>query len=89
MRIFNLNKIYNVVCNSENTKYGFSHMASLHKNGFKIAQAKSCYYNRTWECYEFESVLIKVIKENFTGKEKENFLEAIKYDNLRRGIKNG
>jgi len=48
MRIFTLNKDYNVVCNDENTSYGFRHIASLHKNGFSIAKAKGCYYNRTW-----------------------------------------
>lgn len=84
MRIFNLNKVYNVVCNSEPTQYGFRHLAVLHKNGFEIARAKCCYYNRTWECYEFESVLQKIIENNFTGKEKTKFLKTIKYENINK-----
>lgn len=78
MRIFNLNKVYNVVCNSEGTRYGFRHLAVLHKNGFEIARAKTCYYNRTWERFEFESVLIKVVEDSFTGRERAEFLEVIK-----------
>jgi hypothetical protein len=77
MRIFNLNKEYNVVCNSEGTRYGFRHIAVLHRGGFEIARAKYCYYNRTWEKFEFESVMQKVINDNFTGKEKAKFLKLI------------
>jgi hypothetical protein len=82
MRIFNLNNEYNVVCNWQNTRYGFRHIAVLHKNGFEIARAKICYYNRTWECYEFESVLLKVIDDNFTGREKIEFIEKFKDKNI-------
>jgi hypothetical protein len=78
MRIFNLNKEYNVVCNSESTRYGFRHLAVLHRNYFEIARAKCCYYNRTWERFEFESVLEKIIEDNFTGRDKVKFLEVIK-----------
>lgn len=77
MRIFNLNNVYNVVCNSEPTRYGFRHLAVLHKNGFEISRAKCCYYNRTWESYEFESVLEKIIDENFSGQERAEFLAVI------------
>lgn len=84
MRIFNLDKVYNVVCNSESTRSGFRHVATLHKNGFEVAKTKICYLNRTWECYEFESVIIKIIEDNFRGKEYIKFLEVIKYDNLRK-----
>jgi hypothetical protein len=80
MRIFNLDNEYSIVCNWENTRYGFRHLATLHKSGmaFEIAKAKVCYYNRTWERFEFESVIVKLIEDNFTGWEKEKFLEVIK-----------
>jgi hypothetical protein len=78
MRIFNLNKQYNIVCNWQNTKNGFKHVATLHKNGFSIYETKICYLNRTWERFEYESILIKTIDDNFTGKEKTRFLEVIK-----------
>lgn len=77
MRIFNLNKRFNVVCNSEGTKYGFRHIAVLHSNGFEIARAKCCYYNRTWERFEFETVLLEVINKNFKDKELLKFKKVI------------
>jgi 4-hydroxyphenylpyruvate dioxygenase-like putative hemolysin len=77
MRIFNLNKVYNIVCNWQKTNYGFKHIATLHKNGFEIAKTKRCYYNRTWERFEYESVLIDIINANFTDKEKIKFLKVI------------
>ena len=78
MRIFNLDNIYNVVCNWQKTRYGFRHLATLHKNGFQIAKTKTCYYNRTWESFEYESVLVKIVSDNFEGQEKIKFLEVIK-----------
>jgi hypothetical protein len=78
MKIFNLNKKYNIVCNSEGTRYGFRHVATLHKNGFSIAREKVCYYNRTWERWEFETVIISIIEKHFTGNEKTKFLNKVK-----------
>ena len=78
MRIFTLNKEYNVVCNDESTRYGFRHIASLHKNGFSIAKAKRCYYNRTWESFKYESVLLDIVNYNFESKQKDKFLAIIK-----------
>lgn len=78
MRIFNLNKEYNIVCNWENTRYGFRHLASLCRGGQEIAKAKTCYYNRTWERFEFETTILKIINDNFIGAEKENFLQVIR-----------
>lgn len=77
MRIFNLNKEYNIVCNSESTRYGFRHVASLHKNGIEFAKSKICYYNRTWESFEYKSILIKIINDNFTSKELVKFKKVI------------
>jgi len=78
MRIFTLDSQYNIVCNWQNTRYGFRHIATLHKNGFEIARAKCCYYNRTWERFEFESVLNKLVEENFEGETQQKYLTVIK-----------
>lgn len=78
MRIFTLSKVYNVVCNWQNTRYGFRHVATLHKNGFQIAKAKCCYYNRTWESYQYESVLLKIVNDNFKGEDLKKFIEVVK-----------
>lgn len=61
MRIFKITKEIEVVCVSENTKSGFRHLATLFKDGVEIAKAKACYQNRTWEAFEFQSVLSHVV----------------------------
>lgn len=43
-------------CWSESTRYGFRHIAQMGAYEFKC-----CYYNRTWERFTFESVLLKAL----------------------------
>ena len=65
MRTFKLSKEYEAVCEAESTRYGFRHLATLIHNGHETGQkAKCCYYNRTWESFEFESVLNQLINNN-------------------------
>ena len=78
MRIFTLNKIYSVVCKDGNTRSGFKHTANLMKNGYSIAETKICYLNRTWERFSFESVLLKIIYNNFTEKELIKYIRKVK-----------
>jgi len=78
MKIFNLDGVYNVVCNTADTRNGFKHVATLCKNGMSFATSKICYLNRTWECFEYESILHQIIKENFTGVERENYIAVVK-----------
>jgi hypothetical protein len=61
MKTFNITKDLQAICNSERTRYGFRHLAELQYKGNEIATAKRCYYNRTWERYEFQSVLESLI----------------------------
>jgi hypothetical protein len=79
MRIFDLNNQYRIVCDWQKTSNGFKHIATLlHKNGCDIAKTKICYLNRTWERFEYESILTKIIEDNFKDKELIKFLEVIK-----------
>lgn len=76
MKIFKITKRIEVVCESESTRYGFRHLATLFFDGSESVKDKCCYYNRTWEKYEFQSVLFKVVEKAFknkllTDKEKE------------------
>ena len=47
------------ICESQDTRHGFRHVL---KNGFGI-QCKICYLNRTWETYQFQSLLQKAIEK--------------------------
>ncbi len=76
MRIFKITDDISIVCNSEKTRYGFRHLAYLMKNGWQQEHAKACYYNRTWESWEFESVIRSLANKSMYKKEIEAYLNS-------------
>ena len=68
MRIFKITKEIEVVCNSESTRYGFRHLATMCRDGIEIQDGKCTYQNRTWESFEFQSVLFDVVRKAFKNK---------------------
>ena len=78
MRIFSLDNEYSVVCNFHKTRNGFKHVATLHRNGFDIGSTKVCYLNRTWERFEFQSVLEKIVGMQFDGAEEQKYRDILK-----------
>lgn len=64
MQVFKIGRGIDVVCQSESTRYGFRHLATLQTEGWKDGEmAKVCYYNRTWERYTFETVLQRLCEK--------------------------
>lgn len=82
MKIFKINKRIEIVCNSESTRYGFRHLATLFVDGVESTKGKCTYQNRTWERYEFQSVLFDVVnKSDLSEKDKKmckNYIDAYK-----------
>ncbi len=80
MKTFKINKRAEVVCDAQNTRNGFKHTATLLYDGISTEQVKCCYQNRTWESYEFESVLEKLLHNTtkLNDKEKKLFEAVIK-----------
>ena len=82
MKLFELSKEYKVACESQSTRSGFRHVAILLKNGCEVARTKVCYLNRTWEAYEYQTVLIDLVEGYFTDDNerelREDFLQVIK-----------
>ncbi len=86
MQTFKITKNLEAVCESENTRYGFRHLATLTRNGYEHGDmAKCCYYNRTWESYTFESVLEKLLATAIENKS----LTEYETRNFKKTIKNG
>lgn len=77
MREFRLNDKFTVVCEAQNTRTGFRHVAVLLRNGDEIDRTKCCYQNRTWERFTFETVLCDLIGKCFEGDERAYFLSVI------------
>jgi len=77
MDTFRLNAQYHIYCRSEKTRYGFRHVAELHKSGYEVARAKCCYYNRTWESYEFQSVIRSLLPKRFSPQLAGKYMKKI------------
>jgi len=77
MKTFRINKDFDVVCDSKRTRNGFKHEATLLKNGRDIEFAKCCYINRTWESYEYQTVIQDLLDKTneLTDRQKKNFLK--------------
>lgn len=53
---------FTLVCESWSTRNSWGHIVTLYKNDtVKIGRAKIRYYNRTWECYQYQSAIKSVI----------------------------
>lgn len=61
MQKFRLNKDIDIIAEHQNTRSGFRHVATLMYKGRGVEETKATYLNRTWEAYEFQSVVLKLI----------------------------
>lgn len=84
-KVFPVKKGVQIDAHWEKTRSGFRHIAILKVGGYEHKRAKVTYLNRTWESFEFETVLRKLLdsSEILTTKEKEKFMEDAKTGNLR------
>lgn len=86
MKIFTLENGYSVVCQWVKTRTAFKHTAVLCLNGIPQCETKICYVNRTWEAFEYESVLMQVIDLHFTGKELTKYRDIVKNSQYGRTL---
>ena len=75
LKKFNLTKRISITCKTQNTNYGFRHVATLDDNYREISTAKACYYNRTWESYTYQSVIYDIIVKSGLGKSLQSRLK--------------
>lgn len=52
---------YNVVCESYSTRNSWGHTCKLYKDYNFVSSARCRYYNRTWEAYQYQSVIISSV----------------------------
>ena len=73
MKIFKINDTIEIVCEWKKTRIAFKHEATLVVNGVGRDTVKINYLNRTWEQYEYQSVIHKLLDKtaNLTKEEKE------------------
>lgn len=54
-------KEYTFVCETWETSRAWGHRVVLLRNGYEISEAKIRYYNRTWECYQYQCCMKKAL----------------------------
>lgn len=87
MRLFEVNfqGVKNTVyCKSESTRHGFKHVARMYYNGNSYTATRH-YYNRTWEYYDFQSVMQDLF-ENIVNEFKEKAVNNWKVENNKQRI---
>ena len=52
---------YGIFCYSYETQYNWGHKVKIYKNDRLVAENKITYYNRTWECYRYQSCILGAI----------------------------
>ena len=80
MKTFKINDNYKIHCYSEKTRYGFRHLAFLTEKGNEIEKAKRCYYNRTWESFEYKSVIEDLLEKSdlFSKDQQKEIMEKMR-----------
>jgi len=82
---FEINRNIVAHCWSEDTRYGFRHLAELRYKHELMETSKACYYNRTWESFQFESV----IKALYWKAEKNGSLTKSQLKTFKKWLDNG
>lgn len=79
---------FTFVCESWRDRNSWGHKVTLYKNDtFKIGRAKIRYYNRTWECYQYQNTIKSVIYnaiEEIKATAKKAFLTLHNYKVLTK-----
>ena len=72
--MFKITERIEIVCDWKKTRNGFKHEATLFLDGRESDRAKCCYLNRTWESYEYQSVMKELIHKTKSISDKEREL---------------
>lgn len=74
MKEFEITERIKIRCSQHSTRNGFKHVAKLIYSGNVIQTSSVSYLNRTWERYEYQTVMEQLIGKNKTLSEEEKNL---------------
>jgi hypothetical protein len=77
MKTFTISPHIEIVCEWKKTRMAFKHEATLLIDGEEVDKVKICYQNRTWERFEFDSVIEKLLEKNKDRVDKGKALATI------------
>lgn len=70
------------------TSRSWGHISTLFRNGVQVAEVKARYYNRTWEAYEYQSVMSSAADIYNDGKRSQYLNEYLRSQNKDRFARN-
>jgi hypothetical protein len=81
-RTFKVGDNIEIVAEYKNARDGFNHVAKLYINGVLVDETKTHYINRTWESYEYQSVMQELVNKTkeLTPEQKELAQKVLKKD---------
>jgi hypothetical protein len=81
-RTFNVGKGIQIVAEYKPSRDGFNHVAKLYVDGELVDEKKTHYINRTWESYEYQSVMQQLVNKTkeLTPEQKELAQKVLKKD---------
>ena len=79
-RSFKINDHITIVARYGDSRDGFNHFAKLYIDGKEVDSKKVHYLNRTWERYEFQSVMQELVNESreLTPSQKKEAMDFLK-----------
>lgn len=57
---------------SRDTRHGFAHDTTMFVDGREMTSATCHYLNRTWECFQYQSVMLTAVRQMINCIEKQN-----------------
>ena len=75
---------YEFACWYWETSRAWGHEVRLCKNGVEVGRSRVRYYNRTWECYTYQSTMYGAV-EDYERRERARYLERYKYNHELAG----
>lgn len=77
---------FTIVAYTYSTQHNWGHKATLYSNTHELNTYKITYYNRTWETYQYQSV-IKAVLSDYMEYLLNNYVDDYKADNNIKRLK--
>ena len=78
------NTKFRFVCEGWSNSRAWGHRVVLFENGREIDEAKIRYYNRTWECYTYQSCMQKVVDQLIENRQQRLIADYKYMNNINR-----
>ena len=78
-KFFKIDEHATILCEWKKTRNGFKHEAALLVDGMLRDKVKICYLNRTWEAFEYQSVISKLLDKTgyLNDAERKQFMDGL------------